>query len=125
MYRNTTPCRIATRARAMSARAAVLLALVATALPPACAMRTPALVAAKTRSSDAVLATGTKAAHDAARKVSLQEMEQALGIFGGNALVVHRDIDDGNVDVRFGFLRDRTEGNGACDKQEKKGRKNR
>ena len=66
----------------MSARAGVLLALVATALSPACAMRTSALVAAKTRSSDAVLATGTKAAHDAARKVSLQEMEQALGIFG-------------------------------------------
>ena len=62
----------------MSARAAVLLALVATALPPACAMRTPALVAAKTRSSDAVLATGTKAAGE----VSVQEMEQALGIFG-------------------------------------------
>ena len=67
----------------MSARAGVLLALVATALSPACAMRTPALVAAKTRSSDAVLATGTKAAHDAARgQVSVQEMEQALGIFG-------------------------------------------
>ena len=63
---------------AMSARAAVLLALIATALPPACAMRTPALVAAKTRSSDAVLATGTKAASE----VSVQEMEQALGIFG-------------------------------------------
>ena len=62
----------------MSARAAVLLALVATALPPACAMRTPALVAAKTRSSDAALATGTKSAGE----VSVQEMEQALGIFG-------------------------------------------
>ena len=78
MYRNTTPCRIATRARGMSARVAVLLALVATALPPACAMRTQALVAAKARSSDAALATGTKAAGE----VSVQEMEQALGIFG-------------------------------------------
>ena len=79
----------------MSARrAGVLLALVATALSPACAMRTPHLVAARARSSDAVLATGTKAAHDAARKavrmldkdgggeVSVQEMERAMGIFG-------------------------------------------
>ena len=39
-------------------------------------MRT--LVAARARSSDAVLATGTKAASE----VSVQEMEQALGIFG-------------------------------------------
>ena len=77
----------------MSARAA-LLALLATALSPAGAMRTPCLVAARARSSDAILVTGTKAAHDAARKVasaldkdgdgkvSVQEMEQALGIFG-------------------------------------------
>ena len=79
----------------MRARTCALLALVvATALSPACAMRTPCLVAARARSSDAVLVTSTKAAHDAARKVvntldkdgdgevSVQEMEQALGIFG-------------------------------------------
>ena len=64
-----------------------LLALVATALSPACAMRTPCLVAARARSSD-LLVTGTKAAKvstldkDGDGEVSVQEMEQALGIFG-------------------------------------------
>ena len=70
----------------MSARACALLALVTTALSPACAMRTPCLVAARSRSSDAVLDTGTKVVStldkDGDGEVSVQEMEQALGIFG-------------------------------------------
>ena len=71
-----------------------LLALAAAALSPSSAMRTSSLVAARARPSDAILATGTKAAHGASLKVmstldkdgggevSVQEMEQALGIFG-------------------------------------------
>jgi hypothetical protein len=48
--------------------------------------------------------------------------QQALGILGRNSVVMHRHIDDRNVDVGFGFFRNGDERKRAGDQQEQKRR---